>query len=162
MSELDHINAELIRLLEDDGRTSYADLASRLGVSTGTVRNRLQKLLDQRVIQITAYANPNRDVAMRAFIGFSVEARRLKSVAQELIQLPAIRYAAISTGDFDIVALAEFTSKSDMLAFLVGPVGEIDGVKSIQSFVLLAVLKSIGKIIEPLEPESEDHGPRSE
>lgn len=152
MIDLDHIDERLIRLLEADGRTSYADLAKQLGVSTGTARNRLQRLLEHQVIQVAAYPNPNRpDVALRAFVGFSVEATHLKTAAQALISHPPIRYVAISTGSFEIVALVEFASKEDMLIFLTNTVGKIEGIKGMQSFVLLSVLKSLGRILEPLD-----------
>ncbi|MDT3682969.1 MAG: Lrp/AsnC family transcriptional regulator [Truepera sp.] len=150
---LDAIDSKLIRLLEEDGRASYAFLAAQLGVSTGTARNRLQRLFEQQVIQVAAYANPNRDVAVRAFIGFSVEAMYLKSAAQALIEDDCIRYAAISAGSFDIVALGEFSSKNAMLTFVASTVGGIQGIKGTQSFVLLSVLKSLGKVIEPLREE---------
>ena len=47
MDELDH---SLISLLRANARMNIADLAHKLGVSRGTVTNRLRKLEDTQVI----------------------------------------------------------------------------------------------------------------
>lgn len=152
MIQLDQIDLQIIALLEKDGRTSYSDLAKQVGVSTGTARNRVQRMIEEQVIQVAAYPNPNRpDSVLRSFMTFSVEASQLKRAARHLIALPQIRYAAISTGSFDIVALAEFSSKNDMLAFVTEAVSQVPGVRATQSFILLSVLKSLGMVIQSLE-----------
>ncbi|WP_299351037.1 Lrp/AsnC family transcriptional regulator [uncultured Shimia sp.] len=48
MDDLDH---RLLQLLTKDARTSVTDLSVDLGVSRGTVQNRIDKLLHTRVIQ---------------------------------------------------------------------------------------------------------------
>lgn len=47
---MDEIDRQLIALLRQDARSSVATLAHRLGVSRGTVTNRLRKLEDEQVI----------------------------------------------------------------------------------------------------------------
>lgn len=156
---LDDVDLQLIALLEKDGRTSYADLAKKVGVSTGTARNRVQRMIEGQVIQVSAYPNPNLpDSALRAFMTFSVDAKHLKQAATHLIGMRQIRYAAIATGSFDIVALAEFDSKDDMLAFVTSEVSRVPGLKSTQSYVLLSVLKSLGIVIHSLDDLVEASG----
>lgn len=155
LNQLDQIDLQLISLLEKDGRTSYSDLAKQVGVSIGTARNRLQRMIEEQVIQVAAYPNPNwPNSALRAFMTFSVEVGQLTRAAQHLIGLPQIRYAAITTGSFDIVALAEFSSKDDMLAFFTGALSKVPGMKETQSFVILSVLKSLGMVIHSLDDNS--------
>ena len=47
---MDDIDRQLISLLRQDARLSVATLANKLGVSRGTVTNRLRKLEDEQVI----------------------------------------------------------------------------------------------------------------
>ena len=48
---MDDIDQKLLKLLQKDGRSSATKLAKRLGVSRGTVQNRIERMLDLRVIQ---------------------------------------------------------------------------------------------------------------
>ncbi|MBW2056695.1 MAG: AsnC family transcriptional regulator, partial [Deltaproteobacteria bacterium] len=51
---LDATDLRIIDLLQQDGRISNIRIARTLGVSEATVRNRLQKLLEEKVVQIVA------------------------------------------------------------------------------------------------------------
>ena len=47
---MDSLDVRLISLLRENARVSVADLAKQLGVSRGTVQNRIDKLVDRRVL----------------------------------------------------------------------------------------------------------------
>ena len=47
---MDDTDRQLVSLLRKDARTSVATLATKLGVSRGTVTNRMRKLEDDQVI----------------------------------------------------------------------------------------------------------------
>ena len=51
MTDMDTTDRELLSLLRTNARTSVAILARKLGVSRGTVSNRIRKLEDQGVIK---------------------------------------------------------------------------------------------------------------
>lgn len=57
---LDSLDRQLIAGLKLDGRMSYAELAGRLGVSEGTVKNRLTKLLRSGALAIVPVVEPDR------------------------------------------------------------------------------------------------------
>src|SRR4051812_19746553 len=52
------LNARIIALLQQDGRMPYSNIATAVGVSEGTVRNRVKQLIDDNVITIQAEALP--------------------------------------------------------------------------------------------------------
>ena len=55
----DQLNREIIRVLEDDGRTPYSEIAQALGVSEGTVRNRISRLKASGALRIVAVVDPS-------------------------------------------------------------------------------------------------------
>ena len=57
---MDPIDAEIIKILQDDGRASNAGIARKLMVSEGTVRRRLKKLVEDEFIQIIALPDPRK------------------------------------------------------------------------------------------------------
>jgi len=61
---LDAVDRQIISLLQQDGRTSNVEVASQVGVSEATVRKRLDRLLDEGVVRITAVPNATK-------VGFS-------------------------------------------------------------------------------------------
>ena len=72
---MDDIDRALIALVRRDARTSVATLAAKLGVSRGTVTNRLRKLEDEHVIvgytvKLRPDAEPDQ---IRAWMGVIVD-----------------------------------------------------------------------------------------
>ena len=55
---LDAIDCQMIELLQKDGRISNTDIAKEIGLSEATVRTRLNRLIQDEVIQIVAVSNP--------------------------------------------------------------------------------------------------------
>ncbi|RMF31009.1 MAG: winged helix-turn-helix transcriptional regulator, partial [Candidatus Nitrosothermus koennekii] len=55
---MDKIDVDIIRLLLNDSRVSYNQIADRLGVSINTVRSRIDKMLKQGLIRYHTIVNP--------------------------------------------------------------------------------------------------------
>ena len=55
---MDLIDKQIIDILQDDGRSSNAAIARDVGVSEGTVRRRLKKLIDDDYIKVIAITEP--------------------------------------------------------------------------------------------------------
>src|SRR5690606_34638602 len=111
----------------------------------GTIRNRFQYLVDNNVLRIVAFKNPNLSGSnMRAFVGIKVSAGQLNEVSESLSAIPYVRYLAVATGTYHLVALVEFETRLELLSFLADTIPSIKGVDSLDSFVLLGVLKRLG------------------
>jgi len=48
---LDDIDKNIIRILQEDARTSYREIQDSLGISIGTIHNRISKLRDYGIIE---------------------------------------------------------------------------------------------------------------
>ena len=100
---MDSLDRTIIEILREDGRASNAKVARSLRVSEGTVRRRLSKLLQNRVIQVVAVAEPEQlGYHTSAFIGLQVDPARVETEASQLAALPETEHAAITTGSYDI------------------------------------------------------------
>lgn len=66
--KLDQTDKKIIQLLGADARMSNNQMAKVIGVTEGTVRNRIQKLIQNKVIKISVINNINR--FRKSFIGF--------------------------------------------------------------------------------------------
>ncbi|MBW2633974.1 MAG: AsnC family transcriptional regulator, partial [Deltaproteobacteria bacterium] len=52
------VDYEITRLLQQNGRIPNTEIAKKLNVSEATVRNRLQKLIKEKEMQVVAIVNP--------------------------------------------------------------------------------------------------------
>ncbi len=48
---MDDLDREILSILRRDARTPYTEIADRVGTSEGTVRNRVERLVDDGVIE---------------------------------------------------------------------------------------------------------------
>jgi DNA-binding Lrp family transcriptional regulator len=105
---LDDTDRQLIALLRRDARLPLATLAAKLGVSRGTVSNRLRKLEDAQVIvgytvQLQPEAQSQR---IRAWMWVLVDGNQSRAVIASLL------------GEPDVVALHDTNGRWDLLAEL--------------------------------------------
>ena len=54
---MDELDRKIIGLLQMDGRASNAKIAREVGVSEGTVRRRLRRLIQEDVVKVIAVPN---------------------------------------------------------------------------------------------------------
>ena len=57
-SPFDDLNQKIIRLLQDDGRAAYDVIGQQLGVSGGTIRNRVARMREAGILRIVAVVDP--------------------------------------------------------------------------------------------------------
>jgi DNA-binding Lrp family transcriptional regulator len=82
---IDKIDLELISLLEDNGRTSYAQLARHLDISPITVAKRLETLLSNDILTINAIPNPYKlGFRAHAVIEMNVPINKIDGVCNRL------------------------------------------------------------------------------
>lgn len=103
---MDSQDLRLIALLRDNARIPVSQLAKELRVSRGTVQNRIDRLIDQRVllgftVRTTPEAAAHR---VRAMMMISVEGDRSDVILKTLRGYPEVRALHTTNGRWDIVA----------------------------------------------------------
>jgi len=106
MITMDDIDRQLIGLLRNDARASVASLAKTLGVSRGTVQNRMARLAaNGTVVGYTVRLKPDvEEQRIRAFMTGAVEGNQLDAVIKALRGEPAVTALYSTNGRWDIVA----------------------------------------------------------
>jgi len=113
MDEVDH---KLISLLRANARDSVATLAHRLGVSRGTVTNRIAKLEAQGVIVgYTVRLRPDvKQDQINAWMSIAVEGNQTRRVIAELLGEPAIAILHDTNGRWDLLAQLRAENLAEM------------------------------------------------
>jgi Lrp/AsnC family transcriptional regulator for asnA, asnC and gidA len=138
---LDQINKDIVEQLQQDGRRSYATLAKAVGLSEPAVRQRVQKLLDNGVMQIVAVTDPLMlGFARQAMIGIRADGD-LRGIADQLAALDEIDYVVICTGSFDLLVELVVSDDEQLLDILNDGIRTIPGVRDTEVFVYLKLVK---------------------
>jgi Lrp/AsnC family transcriptional regulator, regulator for asnA, asnC and gidA len=139
---MDELDRKIITILQEDGRASNAQIARRVGVSEGTVRRRLKRLIEEGYIRVVALPQPEKmGYATEAVIGVQVEPDKLEEVGERLAQVKAVQWAAVTTGVFDVLLWVTVPSAKELGDLLQTEIGVVPGVRRTETFVALSVKK---------------------
>lgn len=132
VDEMDH---ELVRLLRDDGRASFTDLAKTLGTSEGTVRGRVKRLVESGTIR--KFTVETRGQFVKALIEVQVAANvNSPEVAAKVRGWDGVEHVWEITGEDDIVVVADCPDAM-RLNKLIDDIRAIPGTASTRSRLIL-------------------------
>ncbi len=139
---MDDLDRKIIELLQINGRASNARIARDVGVSEGTVRRRLRRLVQDEIIRVVAVPDPEKmGLSTVALIGIQADPDKLDDVAERLAALPETQYVSLTTGSFDLFIWVALLSSEELGNFLRHSVGVIRGVRRTETFVNLVIVK---------------------
>jgi DNA-binding Lrp family transcriptional regulator len=142
--ELDDIDRRLIALLRADARRPASSLAAALGVSRGTVQNRIGRLLRGGVIQgFTLRLGPEAEAvgsAVRAVTAIEIRGRTASGVLRALRGFPEVRALHMTNGRWDVIA--ELAAGSlEALDQALNRIRMLEGVANTETSILLSTQK---------------------
>lgn len=137
----DAVSLAIIEQLQEDGRRPYAAIGKAVGLSEAAVRQRVQKLLDQGVMQIVAVTDPlTVGFRRQAMVGVNVEGD-VEAVADALSAMPECEYVVMTAGSFDLMVEIVCEDDDHLLEVINGRIRAVPGVRSTESFVYLRLKK---------------------
>ena len=140
-SSIDAVSKAIIEQLQEDGRRPYAAIGKAVGLSEAAVRQRVQKLLDQGVMQIVAVTDPlTVGFRRQAMVGITVEGD-IDPVAESLAALDEVEYVVITAGSFDLLVEIVCEDDDHLLEMINKRIRALPGVRSTESFVYLKLRK---------------------
>ncbi len=142
---LDSVSKRIIEQLQEDGRRSYAAIARAVGLSEAATRQRVQRMIDEGVVQIAAVTDPTAIGFHRmALLGVNVEGD-IRKVADKLGDVPEAEYVVICAGRFDLLIELICENDDHLLHTIDESIRTIPGVRGAEAFVYLKVAKETYK-----------------
>ena len=104
---IDQINAKLLRMLQNDARTSFKDIAKECNVSIDTIKNRYNILKKNGVIRgSTIVVDPKKmEQGILVIIGIQVIQQFSDSVLNMINKMQGLCVVTRSIGQYDIEAI---------------------------------------------------------
>ncbi|MEO1550752.1 MAG: Lrp/AsnC family transcriptional regulator [Pseudomonadota bacterium] len=113
---MDTLDQKLLALLQVDARCSATTLAKQLGVSRGTVQNRIDRMLDTKVIHRFAaeLGVGAADQQISAFTLLRIKTEGEKLVVAKLRKIPGVLEISTLSGENDLVVELRAASLADL------------------------------------------------
>ena len=141
---MDELDLKIVDILQHDCRASNARMAREIGVSEGTIRRRLNRLIGENLIEFRVTAGTSdRERRSQSVVGIQVDPPNLDSVLERVSEFDQVMFAASTTGSYDLLAWVSVESLDDLGHFLMKSVGKIPGVRRTETHIVLTVGKNI-------------------
>jgi DNA-binding Lrp family transcriptional regulator len=132
---VDELDLSIIALLQQDARSSNRRIATELGVSEGTIRARLRRMEDERLIRIQAVSDVLAfGIGAHAYVGIQVAGGAVPAVAEELMHCKEIAVLARTIGDFDFFAVIAAEDRDRLVGVILEEISPIAGVRHTETF----------------------------
>lgn len=121
----------------DDGRASFQKIADGLGLSEGTVRNRIHAMVDAGVLEIRGQVDLE---ALKGYemvqIGIKLSTMDLVGKGEEISKLPSVLNVLVVTGRYDLMVTVLIKKGKNLADFYLSEMNLIRDVQSVETFVV--------------------------
>ena len=142
MHQIDELDEQIICLLEADGRRSAAEIARVLGKTRGTINRRIERLVDDQLITVRAFAiSANIGLPVHLFFTLRVAFEQLAKVAEAVVTFKELRWVAVTSGRSNILCEGFFSSTQHLHAFVTRRLAPLPGILEVETLNVLSLEK---------------------
>lgn len=139
---VDRTDLAIIDVLQQDARRSNREIASELGVSEGTVRGRIKRMLAERVFRIQAVSDiVVSGVGAHAYILVRTATGRSDDVAEVLAGRDDVAQLTRVLDRFELVALVHSSDRASLIEGILDEIALVEGVLRVETLDGVASLK---------------------
>jgi Lrp/AsnC family transcriptional regulator for asnA, asnC and gidA len=145
MYEIDKIDIEIVNLLLEDGRMSSSEVSRRLkDISERAVRYRIDRMIDEGVIQISAVVSPEAlGLNIKADVWLEVDSDKILEVAKKMATFENVTYVACGIGQNDISIQVVAKDTAEIYHFVTEVVRKVPGVRKTTTSIVPIILKDV-------------------
>jgi Lrp/AsnC family transcriptional regulator for asnA, asnC and gidA len=136
--KIDKTNTEIIKQLRD-GRKSFSAIAEELSITENTVRSRVNRLIDDGVLEITGLVDPNSLPTHKIVImGVKLKTLDLGRKAKEFTRLKGVVNSSVVTGRYDLIVQVLLNEEDGytLLDFFNKELVKISEIQDVETFLV--------------------------
>jgi len=146
---LDEVDRELMSALGEDGRASYAALATATGISQPTARRRVDRLIGSGAVLLrTEVAAPLAGLPVMVVLSADAPVGRLDDAAARLGRLRQVRLSATLAGTPSLLVVAWLSSLEELHRFEQELAHVVPDVAVVDRLVVLRAVKRMGHLLD--------------
>ncbi len=140
MEKIDQLDRKILRIITQNARMPFKDVAEECGVSRAAIHQRVQRMIDLNVITGSGYfVNPKSlGYQMCVYIGITLEKGSMyKDVVNELEKIPEIVESQYTLGSYTILIKLYARNDEHLMDLLNAKIQEINGVATTETLTSL-------------------------
>ncbi len=142
MIKTDAVDEGIMAILREDGRLSNREVARRLDVSEGTVRQRLKKLQDAGAIRIGVVTDANRvGFAVSAWVRVSVSPEHTDHALTNFSSLEEVQYVAAVVGRYNVLVVLTASNQLELMRLVNAKIESSRGVSQVDVRIIAQTVK---------------------
>lgn len=117
---LDEIDKNILRILQENARTSYREIQDSLGISIGTIHNRISKLKNSGVVEGYTLRLNNEKLGYKLtfLIRVNVDGKYTEEILKDLKGIPEVCSIFHTTGEQSAALICRFKESEDVHNFI--------------------------------------------
>lgn len=118
--DLDEIDRNILRILQGDARTSYREIQDQLGISIGTIHNRISKLRERGIIEGYTLKLNNEKLGYKLcfLIRINCDGKFTEEILSEIAEFPEVCSVFHTTGEQSAALICRFRESDDVHKFI--------------------------------------------
>lgn len=139
---IDERDKKILKMLQENSRISYSEIAKAIGISDVATIKRIKKLEQLGLIRkYTIIVDPKKlGYSLVSITGVDVEPEHIFHVLSYLKGKEYVKYLALTSGDHAVIAII-WAKNSNELAHIHEEITQIPGVKKVCPAIVLDVIK---------------------
>jgi Lrp/AsnC family transcriptional regulator for asnA, asnC and gidA len=139
---IDEVDLSIIQELQKNGRSSNREVARVLGLSEGTIRQRLKKLEATKVMKLSVITDTGALGEMAiAHVRIKAKPRLARSIMSKIAEYPACNVVGLTVGAFDVFAVVSAKTREKLAVFIDAEISAIKGVVQVDVREPVAIAK---------------------
>lgn len=139
---MDALDQAIVEQLQMDGRKPYTEIAQELGVSEGTIRNRVSRLVDKQTLHLVGMVDPH-DLGKDApaLIAVTLQPGDWDPAIRKIANFEEVSYLVLVSGEFDLLVEVMCVDRDHLADFLNAKLRRVPGVVHTKTFTILRTYK---------------------
>jgi DNA-binding Lrp family transcriptional regulator len=151
-AQLDQLDYDIIQALHTDARVAASEIARQTGTNERTVRKRMDRLMAEGVIRLTAVLNPQAfGYVTAADILLDADPTQEDDILKKLMSMPEITYLAFGQGSTEMSIEARFKDNDALREFIRRVLPAIPGLTVTRYALVPRILRNIDEWMPPKE-----------
>jgi len=117
---LDEIDEEIIKILQENAKTSYREIKDKLNISIGTIHNRISKLEENKIIEGYTLKLNNEKLGYKLtfLIRINIDGKHTQKILEEITRKPEVCSVFHTTGEQSAALICRFKEAQDVHNFI--------------------------------------------
>ncbi len=151
-NDFDNLDYEIIQALHADARASASEIARATHANERTIRKRIDRLLKEGVVRLSAILEPQAfGYVTAADVFLEIEPAQEEKITRALMEMPEVTYVAYGQGTNDISIEARFKDNEALREFIRHTLPRLRGVTVTRYALVPRILRNIDEWMPPRE-----------